>query len=311
MIILKLIRCSISRKTKILQAITAVLLASSVLTLHAEEVTQQFKGLTINANLEIAENKNLEDGVVLLVHGLMGHSKMEIMEASQQYLLENEMSSLAINLSLGVDNRKGFFDCTWPHTYGQSDALDEISVWVAWLRDKGVEEVILMAHSRGSNEAMVYSVVQKDPEITHLVMMAPGTDDSKDRFEERYGPVFDETMKRIRDEVAAGRGDELLENVDFWWCPRATVTPNTFISFYDENSEYRKFDVFLPRTNVPTLIITASADERIPNIEKHVKPFVDGKRIQLVEIEDSGHFFLDLNLEEAIEAMLVFLDNTK
>lgn len=288
----------------------ALLIAVSTST-PAEEVTQQFNGLTLNANLEIADNTDITEGVVLIVHGLMGHSRMEIIEASQQALLDNGRSSLAINLSLGVDNRKGFFDCTWPHNYGQEDSLDEISAWVAWLRAKGVKEIVLMAHSRGSNESMVYTATRKDPEVTHLAMLAPGTDDSKERFEDRYGSTFDETLERIKKENNAGRGDELIENVDFWWCPKATVTPNTFLSFYDKESRFRNFKYYLPRIKIPTIIITASADERIPNSEKHVAPFVDGKRIQLVVIEGSGHFFLDFNIEEAMEAMLEFLADSE
>jgi len=284
-----------------------ILLLMVSVPLHAEEVTQQFRGLTLNANLEIAENTDITKGIVLIVHGLMGHSHMEIIEASQQALLDNSRSSLAINLSLGRDNRKGFFDCTWPHRYGQDESLDEISAWVAWLRRQGVKEVVLMAHSRGSNESMVYTATQKDPEVTHLAMLAPGTDDSKQSFEERYGSTFDETLERAKKERDAGRGNELIENVDFWWCPRATVTPNTFLSFYDKESRFRNFAYYLPRIKIPTIIITGSADERIPDSEKRVAPFVDSKRIQLVVIEGADHFFMDFNIEEAMEAMLEFL----
>ena len=302
---------NILKKCAYFLTITGMLLQVVTTSAEAEVVTQQFRGLTLNANLEIAENMDLTNGMVLIVHGLMGHSRMEIIETAQQALLGNGKSSLAINLSLGVNNRKGFFDCTWPHRYGQDDALDEISAWVSWLRAKGVKEIVLMAHSRGANEAMVYTVKQKDPEITHLAMLAPGTDDSKQRFEERYGSIFDETMERVEKERDAGRGNELIENVDFWWCPRATVTPNTFFSFYSENSKYRNFKYYLPRTQVPTLIITASADERIPDSAKQVTPYIDGKKIQHVVIEGSGHFFMDFNIEEAVESMLEFLAATE
>ncbi len=44
----------------------------------AEEVTLQHKGLTLNANLMLAEDKTLSDGVLLVVHGTLAHNRMEI-----------------------------------------------------------------------------------------------------------------------------------------------------------------------------------------------------------------------------------------
>ncbi len=78
---------------------------------QAEEVTNAYNKLTLNANLELAEGKTLQNGVVLIVHGLLAHNKMEIVETTQQALLENGLNSLAINLGLGIDNRHGFYDC--------------------------------------------------------------------------------------------------------------------------------------------------------------------------------------------------------
>jgi hypothetical protein len=112
-------------------AMGMLLLIVSV-SLQAEEVTQQYRGLTLNANLELAEGKALEDGVVLILHGTMAHNRMEIIEASQQALLDNNQNSLAINLSLGIDNRHGFYDCAWPNRHTLDGGLDELDAWVNW-----------------------------------------------------------------------------------------------------------------------------------------------------------------------------------
>ena len=274
----------------------------------AEEVTASYKGLTVNANLEIADGKNLSDGVVLIMHGMMGHNKMELVQASQQLLLENDLSSLAFNISLDLDNRHGFFDCAWPQTHEQQDAVAELEFWVDWLRQRGARQIALMAHSRGSNQAMIYAAEHLDPEITHLIMLAPGADDVKEPYEERYGPIFDETVDRMNERIALGKGNELVSNVDFWFCPKADVTPSSYISYYGENSKFRKFYKYLAEIEIPTMVITGTQDERFPNISKQVSPYVDGKRLFLVEIENAGHFFRDLNIEEAIEELIEFID---
>lgn len=200
-----------------LLGITFVLLGLTGLsnTVVAKEVTQTFNGLTLNANLEIAEGSNLTDSMVLILHGLMGHYGMEIIEASQQALLDNGRSSLAMNLSLGIDNRTGFHDCDTPHRHIQDNALLEIQAWIDWLKRQGTSEIVLLAHSRGANKAMVYTAVQADAAITHLVLLAPGVDDSKLRFEDRYGPIFDDTLARMNQAKQDGNGDKLVDSVDF------------------------------------------------------------------------------------------------
>ena len=194
----------------------AILLLTVSISTEAGEVSKAFRDLTLNANLEMAEDMDFEDGIVLIVHGYSGHNKMEIIRTAQQALLDNDQSSLAINLSMGIDNRHGFFECTWPHRYLQEDTLDEISAWVDWLRNRGASQITLLAHSRGANQAMVYAVDNKDPEVTHLVLLAPGTfDDTRQAFEERYGPTFDQQMARAEKLIAAGQGGRQLTEARF------------------------------------------------------------------------------------------------
>ncbi len=60
------------------RAAMGMLLLFASVSLQAKEVTQQYLGLTINANLELADGKALQDGVVLILHGTMAHNLMEI-----------------------------------------------------------------------------------------------------------------------------------------------------------------------------------------------------------------------------------------
>lgn len=276
----------------------------------AEEVTRDYRGLTLNANLVLADGKQFGDGVALIVHGLMGHNRMEIIEQSQFVLKQHGFSSLAINISLGLNNRHGFFSCDIPHRHLQDDAIGEISSWVSWLREQGTTQIVLMAHSRGANQAMVYAVESPDPEVSRLVLMAPGTGLSKQAFEERWGDGYDATLTRAKKLVAAGRGEELMENIDMLYCPRSSVTANAWISYYAD-SRFRKFQDYLPKIRIPTLIVAGTVDERFPNIEQDVKPYVDGEKIQLSIIEGAGHFFRDFNIDEAIEAAVEFLAETE
>lgn len=276
----------------------------------AEEVTHRFNGLTINANLEMAEGRDFGDGMVLLLHGYMAHNKLEIIRASQQSLLENELSSLAINLSLGIDNRHGYHGCDLEHRHVQENAVFEIAAWIAWLRERGVERVTLIGHSRGANQIMVYAVENLDPEVTHMVMLAPGVGDEIEQlYLERYGTSIDQPLARALQQIAAGKGDELMHEVDTVSCPKISATAKSFVSYYSRPNKFRQFKEYLSRSPVPTLIVAGSIDERQPNIVKLVTPYVDGKHVQVAVIEGAGHFFLDFNIEEAMEAAIEFIED--
>ena len=100
-------------------------------------------GLKLGAHLGTAEDTNLADGVVLITHGTLAHNRMEIIETMQMALAERGHNSLAITLSLGVDERSGMYDCEVPHTHKHTDAIDEIGLWLDWLKTQGAEKVDL------------------------------------------------------------------------------------------------------------------------------------------------------------------------
>ena len=104
----------------------AVALSVARPALAAQEVTLSHAGITLNANLELAPGKELAEGVILITHGGLAHNGMEIMVTLQSLFKDHGYSSLAINLSLGIDNRHGMYDCNVTHRHHNSDSSEEI-----------------------------------------------------------------------------------------------------------------------------------------------------------------------------------------
>jgi pimeloyl-ACP methyl ester carboxylesterase len=280
----------------------------------AEEVTLPLNGLTLNANLEIAEGKKMSDGVVLIMHSFLAHNRMEIIKASQDAFLENEQNSLAINLSLGVDNRHGNYDCFVPIRFKLSDAYGDLDAWISWLSAQGVKKIVLMGHSISANQILNYVVKRKNPAITGLVLLAPntrGTASSPVRYKESYGANLAEVLERANKLIADGKKDQLMTETDFGFCPKTSVSADAFVAFYQKEPEFWNAHLYLPQLKVPVLIVAASNDEHQPNIDKQIKPYVDNKKVFLTIVEGSGHFFQDLNIEDAIEKAVEFVDNLK
>ncbi len=297
-------------QTRFTWLLTLFLLLGLSFTSSAEEVKIKHNGLTLNANLKMVEGKDVKDGMALVLHGQMAHHGMEIVQAIQSALNDVGMSSLAITTSLGIDNRRGFFDCASTHRHRQDDVLGELTAWIQWLRIRGVNDITLIAHSRGANQSMVYAVDHPQSEIHRLVMLAPGVDDNVQSYYERYGTSLEPIVERMERQVETGRGKEVVDNIDFWSCPDASISANSFLSYYKPGSRFRQFETFLQKSRTPTLVITGTLDERQPYVQKIVTPMVDNKRIYLKVIENAGHFFRDFNIEEAIEVAVEFLEQS-
>jgi len=278
---------------------------------NAEEVTLEFRGITLNANLELADEKGLSDGLVLIMHSFLAHNRMEIVEASQAALQDSGQSSLAINVSLDVDNRHGFYDCMLPIRFKLSDALDELDAWISWLKQEGVADIVLMGHSISANQILAYAASRDEPAIRGLVLLAPNTvghPSSPERYKADYDSDLGQILARAKRLIDEDKGDQLMRDTDFGFCPKAAVSATAFYDFYEQGDEFWNAHLFLPQTDVPVLVIAGTIDERQPNIPQHVEPYVDGERIFLTLIDNAGHFFRDLNIDDAVEAAVSFIN---
>lgn len=273
----------------------------------ASEVTQVRDGLTLRATLELAPGRTLADGLVLLVHGTMGHRDMEVMRQFRRLLRERGHNTLAINLSLGLDRREGMFDCATPSRHRAADALAEIGVWLDWAAREGARRVTLAGFSRGAQQAAWFAAERRHPALARLVLLAPiFAADSAERYAERFGAPLAPVLAEARALAAAGRGAELLGPLGFLNCERSRASAEALLSYYapEPSSE---LPATLARIAVPVLVVLAGGDEIVREAEKRVAPLADGRRVRMAVIAGSDHFFRDLYGEDAADAVHAFL----
>ena len=276
----------------------------------AEEVTLSHQGINLNANLEMASGKTFSDGVILITHGTQAHNGLELIQGLQQRFLQEDRNSLAITLSLGVDNRRGLYDCATPSIYRHSDAIKEIDAWVSWLKSKGVNNIILAAHSRGGSQSLWYATEYRQDEIKSLILLAPGlstVEKEKSAYRKRFNTELEPLLFKAQGLVEVGKGDTLLKNVPFLFiCPDTSVTADSFVSFYTRDSR-RDTPYWLDKVNKPVLIVIAENDQVVPELRERVSPFTNNEQIKISVIESAGHFFRDLNLDDAVDASIDFI----
>lgn len=278
---------------------------------RAEEVTHVYQGRTLVAELTLADGKVLKDGVILMVHGTMAHKDMELIKSLREGLKERGYSSLAINLSLGISNRHGMYDCSVPHRHKHTEALTDIGAWLTWLQDQGVASVVLMGHSRGGNQVSWYAFEKDAPLVKSLVLLAPMTwtpDRDAKAYKQRYGADLRTVMKPAERLVGVGRGHELLKDVDFLSCPKATVAAGALVDYYIFDQR-RDTPSLLGGIYRPVLVIAGSNDALFPDLPGRIRAG-DFKHVKLAVIEGADHFFQDLYAEDAADAIAGFLDET-
>ncbi len=286
-------------------ALGAVALCLAMAPAAAEEVTLAHGDLTVNANLMTTEGASLADGAVLITHGTLAHNRMEIIATLQTLLEERGIASLAINLSLGLSNRHGSYDCATPHRHRHEDAVTEIGLWLAWLKDRGAGPVVLAGHSRGGNQAAWFAAEHGDAPFMGVALIAPSVWDAAAaarRYDERYGSPLAPLLAEAGRLVKGGQGDTMLEVTHVLYCRAATVSAATIQSYYRDDPR-KDTPGLLARLGKPVLVIAGSEDKVVEGLAERVAPLADGERVRFLEIDGADHYFRDLYAEDVADAI--------
>lgn len=276
---------------------------------QAAEVHVPHGGLALDGNLVLADGKALGDGVVLITHGTLAHNGMEIVQSLQDLLRERGLSSLAINLSLGLNDRHGMYDCSVPHRHRNSDAIAEIAAWVDWLKAQGTKSIVLLGHSRGANQTAWYAAERTDPAVTAMVLVAPLLPvpaDMQKSYQKAFGKDLEPVLARARDQVARGEGQTLMQPVDILYCADTAATAEALLSYHVLEPRMDT-PALMQRASVPTLVIAGSADEQVPGVDRAFESLAREGKVRLTVIDGADHFFRDLYAEDTADAIAEFL----
>ncbi len=272
----------------------------------AETLQLQSQGLTLNAELETAGHDSLSgQKVVLINHGTLAHGRMELINALQDTLAEAGIASLAPTLSLGVDNRQGMYDCNTPHTHRHEDAMSELKLWLDWLQARDVSQLWLLGHSRGGNQVAQLTSTANGYPIMGQILLAPMTWDAQHEAE-AYASRYATPLKPLLAKAAAQVSGPLPEPVGFLYCDQAQVNAESFVSYYTD-IQAKHTPALLQNTDLPTLVITGSEDQVVPDLPKAMQT-VKNPKVEQASIEGADHFFRDLYTYDVVDQITGFMD---
>ncbi|MGB0670166.1 MAG: alpha/beta hydrolase [Rhodospirillales bacterium] len=290
---------------------TTNFLASAV---GAEEVRLTAEDLVLTANLERAGKADLSGGVFLITHGTLAHAGMEIIAGLQKALADRGFASLAPTLSLGLSERKGMADCSTRQTHTHEDALDEIGLWVGWLKKQGADSLHLVGHSRGGNQTAWFVAERNDAAITTVSLIAPATWDEQKRaddFKNTHGFDLAPLLAKATAMVADGRGEDDLMTEDgkaagLLYCPGAAVTARSFSGYYKADPRFHT-PALLASLPVPVLVLIGSDDTTVTGLEAAVAPLARDGQVEAEVIDGADHFFRDFFIEDAADHIEAFI----
>ena len=291
-------------------AVMALAIVGAAVATAAESILLTEAAPSLSGRLTVGDGWP-DDSAILLLHGTLSHSDTEIIQSLEALFSENGRSTLAINLSLGVDGRDTALYCDGTHRHRELDALDELQRWANWLVDQGVSDITLLGHSRGANQMARFARERSNTAVKRMILVAPprwSRDAMYRGYAERYDAPLDAILAQAQQQVAEGRGNELLPNpVGFLYCGNTRATAEAFMSYYRDDP-LRDTPTLLSEVELPTLVVTGSEDtivEELPAALADTAP-----NAEIVEIDGADHFFRDLYADELVDLALEFIDET-
>lgn len=229
----------------------------------AEEVKIEHQGLEVLGNLDLAPGKSLKtDGAVLLLHDTLSHHRAELMATLQELLRARGINSLAITLSLGMNARRGMYDCGIEQDHRHEDAREEVQSWVNWLKQGGATSIVLAGHGRGATQIAYYLTREPDKAVRKGILIAPMAQtlgSAQTEFEDRFRRPLQSVLSQAEQHMASEEGSFLMENIPFLVCPQARVTAGGFIDYYADNPNLYTPSL-IPQIKLPTLLAVGDND---------------------------------------------------
>lgn len=280
-----------------------------------QELELSVNGHMALATLRTPASMGADTPLVVMTHGRLAHKDMEVIQGVAKALEQRGIASLAHTLTLGLDRRKGMYDCATRHDYVADDAVAEIGAWVGKARSLS-RFVFTLGHSRGGNQVARYLAASESAPAAGAVLLAPVTAkaeaDVRASYAQTYGKPLEPLLVRATRAVAAGHGGEWMDAPGFIYCRNAVVTARAFVSFYGPDSG-QDTAALVARLKLPVLVFAATKDTVVPDVTASFATLADssGGRVRLERIEDADHFFRDLFAEDVADRIADFIKQTR
>ncbi len=247
----------------------------------AEVVTQHIPELKLTAEAEYSKGMPNKPAVLML-HGFLTTNQFHTVRSMAQAYNEAGYTTLAPTLTLNISQRKQSVKCNAIHTHTLENDVLEVKHWIQWLKDQGVQEIVLLGHSSGSPELMHFLAHNEEPTIklaifTSLFFLS--------------GPELGTLQSEIDHARNALKNNNMQPHkYSFLFCKNNYfATPESFLSYQKLDRAYLLDN--LKNLKVPSYTIMGGEDKRYQSVGHKWLDELEQTGTHLIVVEGANHFF--------------------
>ena len=208
-------------------------------------------------------------------------------------------TTLSPTLSLGISRRARSLPCEAAHSHTLEQDVAEINFWVNWLARRKPGPIVIVGHSFGSVQSLIYATGKPAPMLRQVIALS--LVDVEGQFAPRsIGDMRNDAKKRIH------FGDTQLAAYQLGYCKQFVSTPQSFLSYarWDRSGIIQ----LTRQSKVPFDIIMGGKDERMGK-DWPEKLSAAGNRVQIIV---GGNHFFDAEHEfEVLDLTLSLLKSSE
>ena len=135
------------------------------------------KSLEVRLPAGTYASAELRDGkpglpTVLLIHGFMQTREFPTISRLADGLASAGYSVLSPTLSLGISRRSRNLPCEAVHRHTLEQDVAEIAFWVEWLAQRKPGPVVIVGHSYGSLQSLIYAAHKPAPSLHQVIALS-------------------------------------------------------------------------------------------------------------------------------------------
>lgn len=191
---------------------------------------------------------------VLLIHGFMQTRGFPTVSRLADGLSSAGYTILSPTLSLGISRRSSSLPCEAVHHHTLEKDVAEIAYWVSWLARRKPRHIVIVGHSYGSLQSLIYAADKPSPALRQVIALSL-VDAERQSEPNTVVAMLSDAKKRI------ARGDTQLVNYPLGYCKQYVGTPQSFLSY----ARWHRPDILrlARQSKVPLEVIMGGSDDRM------------------------------------------------
>jgi len=216
---------------------------------------------------------------VLLIHGFLQTREFQTVSRLADGLRTAGYTTLSPTLSLGISRRARSLPCEAVHLHTMEQDVKEIGFWVEWLEKHHPGPIILVGHSFGSLQGLIYAVNTKHPSLRQIIALS--LVDAEYQVEAEARKAADAEARKRQ-----AQGSKELTPYPLGYCKKYVSNPQSYLSYSQWNRD--KILKLTQHNRLPLDVIMGGKDERMEQ-SWPAQLRASGNRVHL--IEGANHFF--------------------